>query len=906
MSDAPRPPQGEGSDENGKGGEPRIPRGLVAEPPLLATYRIQLTPEFGFEQLRSRLPYLARLGVSHIYLSPCLEAVSGSAHGYDVTDPSRVRAELGGELGSEALFEACRELGLGVVLDIVPNHMAASATHNPWWRDLLRWGAASPRARYFDVDWARHDGRVLLPILGSTRRDALATGELRLELGPEGLALSVDDESLPIAARSLPLIFAGIAGHDAALSERLGRLAAVVASGATREEVEAAEEAVLDRLREPERRSEAVAALAAINALPERLQEVIEAQFYRLRFWRAGLEELNYRRFFDVSTLAALRVEDCAVFDDVHVQLRRWLASGALAGVRVDHPDGLKDPEQYLERLRSLVGPRLVIVEKILQPGEGLPRSWPVEGTTGYDFASIATRLFVDSGAEASLTATYCRLAELPGYDYAHSVGAAKGRALRELFGAEVAALTARALPVCEAARGASGAGDVQRALVALITGLPVYRTYLRSGRPASESDRAALETACRHALAESPELGPLVNRLADVLIGTRVNPRHDDLASAFQQLSGPAMAKGLEDTIFYDDARLLALNEVGCDPARFGASVEEFHAHARHIQQNWPKTLSTVSTHDTKRSSDARLRIALLSELPGEWAVQSEAWMRRARSLPGGASVDPRTLYFVIQTLVGVFPISMDRLQTYLLKAVREAKAWTSWLSPDLPREGRFAEFVVALLEDAEFQGELSSFVARLEPAFVRHSLALTLLQLMAPGVPDIYQGTELWDFSLADPDNRRRVDFTARERLLEQLEASGVGEALSGTLSSAPWRADGSAPGAGLGAEKLWLIRRALWVRRTRPECFDARGAYTSLAVLGDERHRVIAFQRGAGVVVVAPRLTLSLAGGWRGTRVVLPEGRFIDALTGEPVVSGRLADLVARFPVALLVEG
>jgi (1->4)-alpha-D-glucan 1-alpha-D-glucosylmutase len=876
----------------------------AAAPPLVASYRVQLTPEFGFEQLRSRLPYLARLGISHVYLSPCLEAVSGSAHGYDVTDPSRVRAELGGELACLALFDACSELGLGVLMDIVPNHMAASAS-NPWWRDLLRWGAASPYACYFDVDWARHDGRVLLPILGTTRRHALTTGELRLELGAEGLVLWVDDEPLPIAARSVPFIFAGLGAEDAALGERLGRLSAATTEGAARPEIERAERELLERLAAPEVRPSARAELDAINALPERLQEVIELQFYRLRFWRAGLEELNYRRFFDISTLAALRVEDRAVFDAVHVQLGRWLAHGALAGVRVDHPDGLKDPEQYLERLRGLVGARWLLVEKILRPGEELPRSWPVDGTTGYDFASIATRLFIDAGAEAALTATYCRLAELPDYDYAHSVAAAKGRALRELFGAEVAALTARALPVCESARGASGAGDVQQALLALLTGLPVYRTYLRAGRAASDGDRASLEAACGHALAESPELGPLVNRLADVLIGTRVNPRRDELASAFQQLSGPAMAKGLEDTIFYDDARLLALNEVGSDPARFGAGVEEFHAHARRIQLAWPKTLCTVSTHDTKRSADARLRIALLSELPGEWAVRSEAWMRRARSLPGGASVDPRTLYFLLQTLVGVFPISLERLQAYLLKAVREAKAWTSWLSPDLPREASFAELVAALLADAEFQAELSSFVARLEPAFVRHSLALTLLELTAPGVPDIYQGTELWDYSLADPDNRRPVDFDARARLLDVLDGPATpgmfAAALGGDRRSAEAR-----PLDVPGAEKLWLIRRALWVRRTRPECFDARGAYTSLAVVGEERQRVVAFQRGTGVVVVAPRLTLSLTSGWGGTRVVLPEGRFVDVLTGEPAVSGRLCDLVARFPVALLVEG
>ena len=870
--------------------------------PLVATYRVQLTPAFNFDALRARLAYLVELGISHVYLSPCLEAVSGSAHGYDVTDPTRVRQELGGDAGCRALLEACKARGVGVIMDIVPNHMAASAEHNPWWRDVLRWGESSPFASYFDVDWARHDGRVLLPILGSSRRTAVARGNVTLELAGGELELVVEDERLPLAARSLPLVLGEAALGDPQLHAVLQRLEVLLGSGAGRAALEAVEREVLAWLAPPERPARVAAALAAA---PERLQAVLEAQFYRLRFWRSGLEELNYRRFFDVSGLAALRVEDRAVFDAVHVQIRRWLSSGAIDGVRVDHPDGLKDPEQYLERLRALLGARWLFVEKILEPGERLPASWPVDGTTGYDFASIGLRLFVDSGAEAALTATYCRLAELPAYDYRQLVSAAKGRALRELFGAEVAALTARALPVCEAARGASGAGDVQQALLGLLTGLPVYRTYLRPGVPASESDRAALEVACRLAVAESPELAPLIDRLVDHLIGTRAAPRHDELAAAFQQLSGPARAKGVEDTVFYDDARLLALNEVGNDPGRFGAAVEEFHEHARHVHAHWPRTLLATSTHDTKRSEDVRLKIALLSEVPGEWAALSEAWMQRARGLPGGDRVDPRTLYFLLQTLVGAHPISLERLQVYLLKAVREAKAWTSWLSPDPTREQSFSELVAALLADEVFRTELEAFVARLEPAFARHALALTLLKLTAPGVPDIYQGTELWDNSLADPDNRRPVDYDLRERLLGQRPA-WLGRSAARVFPLEVGGGSGAGPASDRGEEKLWLIRRTLEVRREHPEHFDARGAYTSLAVVGDERHRVVAFQRGTGVVVVAPRLTLSLTRGWRDTRVVLPEGRFVDAFTGEAAVGGLLEHLVARFPVALLVQG
>jgi (1->4)-alpha-D-glucan 1-alpha-D-glucosylmutase len=413
-----------------------------------------------------------------------------------------------------------------------------------------------------------------------------------------------------------------------------------------------------------------------------------------------------------------------------------------------------------------------------------------------------------------------------------------------------------------------------------------VYRTYLRPGRAASENDVLWLDAARRQAVTEQPELAPLVGRLVDLLIGTGNTPRNDELATAFQQLSGPAMAKGLEDTVLYDDARLLALNEVGGDPGRFGGSVEEFHEHCQHVQQHWPRTLLASSTHDTKRSEDVRLRIALLSELPLEWAQFAESSMQRARALPGGASVDPRTLYFLLQTLVGVWPISFERLKAYLLKAVREAKAWTSWLSPDLPREALLGEFTRALLDDAGFGVELGRLVQRLQAPFERHSLSSCLLKLTAPGVPDIYQGTELWDFSLADPDNRRPVDFALRERLLRALASAA------------------RAPSGSQGEVKLWLISQVLRLRRERPECFDARGSYTPLEVEGDERQRVVAFQRGADVLCVAPRLTLGLES-WADTRVRLPRGRFVDLFSGRTPDSGHLAPLLERFPVALLIR-
>jgi (1->4)-alpha-D-glucan 1-alpha-D-glucosylmutase len=866
---------------------------------VLATYRIQLTPQFRFRELEACVPYLARLGVSHLYISPCLEAVPGSSHGYDVTEPGRVRQDFGGEEARASLFDACRRYGLAVLLDIVPNHMAASARYNPWWRDLLSWGAASPFARYFDVDWARHDGRVSLPIL-SAGRAASAGDELSLEIGSDGLELRVQQHVLPLAARSLGIVLAELAPEAApGLWQQLQRLELELrAETSSHVQRVASVRAVSESLLAEPCRSLLSRLLQRLNAAPERLRAVLEAQHYRLQSWRAGMDEINYRRFFDISELAALRVEDAEVFAAVHVQIRAWVESGEVAALRVDHPDGLKDPAQYFERLRALPQLGWVLAEKVLSTGERLPLEFQVDGTTGYDFLNVASRLYVDAGAEHALTRTYCRLAELPSYDVQRAVRAAKARALRELFGAEVAALTARALPACQAERGrAFGAGDVQRALVALLTGLPVYRTYLRPGQPASETDRLWLEAARRHALAELPDLAPLAARLVELLIGAGHAPRNDEFATAFQQLSGPAMAKGLEDTVLYDDARLLALNEVGGDPGRFGGSVEEFHEHCRYIQAHWPRTLLASSTHDTKRSEDARLRIALLSELPTEWTISAETWMRRARALPGGSTVDPRTLYFLLQTLVGVWPISGERLHAYLLKAVREAKAWTSWFSPDLPREAALRELTGALLQDGEFGGEIAHFVRRLQPAFERHSLSLCLLKLAAPGVPDIYQGTELWDFSLADPDNRRPVDFALRERLLAALDAPGVRGVPADRAELAP-------PALSHGEAKLWVISRLLRLRRERPECFDRRGTYTPLEVEGDERQRVVAFQRGGDLLCVAPRLTYGLAS-WGDTRVRLPRGRFVDLFSGRSADSGHLALLLERFPVALLLR-
>jgi (1->4)-alpha-D-glucan 1-alpha-D-glucosylmutase len=664
-----------------------------------ATYRLQLRPSFGFDAAAAIAPYLRRLGASHVYSSPYLQAAPGSTHGYDVVDHHHVNDELGGEEGHAEVGAALAKAGLGQVLDIVPNHMAIGTPRNRWWWDVLKHGPSSRYARYFDVDWdppeSKLRNKVLLPVLGDHYGRVLDAGELVVDRSGDEYVVRYHEHVFPL-------------------------------TGSPRDDLDA----------------------------------WLEEQHYRLAYWRTAGRELDYRRFFDITTLIGLRVEDAEVFADTHRRVIEWVHDGVVDGLRVDHPDGLRDPEGYLHLLHGATDGGWIVVEKILEPGERLPSTWPVAGTTGYDFLNLVTGLFVDPAAEAPFTDLY---AELTGEktEWEEVAVEKKLLVLREVLAADLIRLAHLFVQVCERHPRYRDytRHELTDVLREVIASFPVYRTYVRPREGvACAEDRRHVESVIAAAVARRPDLDSyLVDFLRRILLGEL--PEEYELVERFQQLTGPVMAKGVEDTAFYTFNRLVCLNEVGGDPGRFGRSVEEFHRWcAEHAAGNG---LLATSTHDTKRSEDVRARIAVLTEAPDEWAVFARRWVR-------DGAVDANAQYLLLQTLVGAWPVSLDRAVAYAQKATKEAKARTSWTDPDPEYDAAVRALVEEWLGHDGFVADTGVLVDRIGDRGRVNSLAQTLLLLTAPGVPDIYQGTELWDDSLVDPDNRRPVDYELRRRSL------------------------------------------------------------------------------------------------------------------------------------------
>jgi (1->4)-alpha-D-glucan 1-alpha-D-glucosylmutase len=811
-----------------------------------STYRLQLHAGFGFDSAAAIAPYLSALGVSHVYSSPYLQAVKGSQHGYDVVDHSRVNSELG---GAEGHARFCQTLGandLGQVLDIVPNHMSIAGRANLWWWDVLRHGQRSRYATYFDVDWNSPEpklrGKVLMPILGERYGRVLDSGDLKLVDEPEGPVLHYFEHELPIDPESLD--------------------------------------------------GKAVDGLASD---PEALHQLLERQNYRLAHWRTAGHELDYRRFFDINSLAALRMEEEEVFQATHRLVLGWLAEGVLDGLRIDHPDGLRDPRQYLERLHAAAPRAWIVVEKILAADERPPARWPVAGTTGYEFLNRLTALYVDGSAEEALTRLY---SEFTGIDEAFIEIAYKCKklVLRDLLASDLRRLTANFVRVCEGNRHYRdftrlAIGEV---LAEFIACLRVYRTYVRAGEPPSPADGERIVAAAAEAKVRRPDLDPeLVDFLVSILLGRHRGEEEDNLVARLQQTTGAVMAKGVEDTAFYRYNRFVALNEVGGDPSRFAIGPETFHTAMAEAAREHPDAMLATSTHDTKRSEDVRARLALLSEIPDAWTAAVLRWSVLNARHRRGSIPDRNTEYLLYQTLVGAHPIGADRLLVYLEKAAREAKVHTSWTSIDEGYESTLREFVERSLADPEFSAAVESFVRPLLTPGRTNSLAWKLLAMTAPGVPDLYQGSELWDLALVDPDNRRPVDYELRRRLLGELEGLAAKDA---------WlRAEEGLP-------KLLLVQRALQLRKRRPAAFGAGAAYRPLPVRGPKARHAVAFARAEEVVTVVPRLILRLGGDWAGTELDLPPGSWRDELSGAAVEGGRrpLAELLGSFPVALLARG
>jgi (1->4)-alpha-D-glucan 1-alpha-D-glucosylmutase len=803
-----------------------------------STYRLQVQPAFTFKDAADQADYLAALGVSHAYLSPILAPAPGSVHGYDVVSHEFLNEEAGGSEGFDLLTAALREAGLGTVVDVVPNHMTTptpASLNHPWWF-LLRDGRESDHGHWFDVDWEAEDGRVLVPVLGQPLESVLAAGELAVETGggPHGneTVLRYFDHVFPVRP-----------GTEA-----------------------------LD------------------------LPELVAAQRYRLCDWHEGGSRLNYRRFFDVTTLAAVRVEDDDVFDQTHRLLLEEFRAGTIDGFRIDHPDGLADPGGYLARLADATGGAWVVAEKILEGHEQLPDDWCCAGTTGYDSLLRVQQVFVDAAGEQPLDEL---LAELVGeqQDLATMVHRAKEQVVAEVQEAEVNRLMRLVGRILVGEDQAA----LRRGLEALLVSMDRYRAYLVPGaEPAPEQ-----LTVLAHAEARAAELVSEEDRDALAMVaqlasgghlpGAQVDTRgaQREFVVRFQQTCGPVMAKGIEDTAFYRYSRLTGLNEVGGDPSRLGRGPVELHDFAARQLATWPTTMTTLSTHDTKRSEDVRARLSVISELPREWAE----WVRTGRDLAAphrGSRLDAATEYLLWQTAVGAWPVSTERLQAYATKAVREAKQHTTWTDPDAGYEADVARFVDALTTDPALTSHLALWVERAAPAARATTLGQKLLQLVLPGVPDVYQGTEVVDLSLVDPDNRRPVDFASRRARLTRLDA---GE-----------------PPRDLDDEKLLITSRVLRLRRDHPEWFT--GEHATYAAVPTSSGHALAVGRGdaggAQVVAVATRLSeqLRAEGGWGAATITLPEGTWVDLLDvgGQPqAVSGEvdLAGLLQALPVAVLVR-
>jgi (1->4)-alpha-D-glucan 1-alpha-D-glucosylmutase len=882
---------------------------LPAARPWLATYRLQLHAGFTFDDVAAVSGYLADLGVSHVYLSPCLQAARGSTTGYDVVDYSRLSELLGGAAGYDRMTRQLAAAGLGQLLDIVPNHMALAGRANAWWWDVLENGPSSRYASYFDIDWDPPERKltatVLMPVLGDRYGRVLEAGELAVRRDGGSFVVSYHEHEAPLSPRTLDELIARAAAS--AQSPELKQLAADLASLPHALLTEAT--AVTERHRgigelrarlailcqqNQDLASAIDAEIAALNGSPDALDELLSRQNFRLAYWGTAAEELSYRRFFNIENLAGLRAEDAEVFADTHRLIRELVTSGAVDGLRVDHVDGLADPDGYLGRLREATGAARIVVEKVLDPDEQLPPSWPVAGTTGYDFLNRVTELFVDPDGAAAIQHGYASFTGVE-HRYAEVVHAAKLQVLRTELAAELERLTAALAGICERHRRQRDytRRELRDVLAEMLASFGVYRIYPRRGRRATLADSARVATAIALVRRRHPEFDPeLVGFVGELLVLRHGAEPEADFAVRFAQLSGPVMAKGTEDTAFFRYQPLTCLNEVGGDPGGVGRSVQDFHDAMANAVLQAPEAMLTLSTHDTKRSADVRARIGVLSELPDDWGQAADRWAQHNERHKRDGWPDRNAEYLLYQTLVGTWPIESSRIRVFMAKAAREAKVHTSWTDPRLDYEAALDGFVAAVLADRAFIADLQAFLAGnlIVERGRANSVVQTALLLTCPGIPDLYQGTELWEETLADPDNRRSVDFVVRSKLLAYLADASPEAALA--------LADDGGP-------KIWLIQRLLRHRRASPACYDSDSAYEQLDVSGPKALHAVAFGRSGGLAVVVPRLLGGLAEGWEGTTVRLPAGSWASVLTGEQVAGGdtNVAALLRRFPVAVL---
>ncbi len=950
-----------------------------------ATYRIQFNAQFTFKDAEALIPYLQDLGISDIYASPILKAFPGSTHGYDITDHSQLNPELGTRADFDQFVAGLHAHGMKLIVDVVPNHMGIAENSNAWWNDVLENGRSSAYASYFDIDWTpvkpELAGKVLIPILGDQYGQVLEAGQIQLAYQDGAFCLRYGPHQLPLApgtyTQILTLPAAGLKetlGETAEPVIELQSILTAISYLPGRSEADTAK--IAERMREKEVIKRRIAALYNTNpevqsAFAETitqfngqvgaphsfdlLDELINTQPYRMAYWRVAAEEINYRRFFDINTMAAIRVELLEVFNDTHHLIFDLIASGQISGLRIDHPDGLWNPPEYFRRLQeryitemvwrtdetveraeiaALVStwfddhqatqppderqyPLYVVVEKILSEKEPLPRSWAVYGTTGYDFMNLVNGVFVDTRAEAAMSDAY---ASFTGSSraFADMETDSKRKIMREALSSEVNSLAHQLERLSEQNRHTRDftLNGLRHALREVMAALSIYRTYSNTDDDVAERDRRFLDEAVRDAKRRNPGVSASVfDFVRDTLMLRNRDEFDDDLVRfvmRFQQITSPVMAKSIEDTLYYVYNRLVSLNEVGGSPAVYGVTLEEFHAQNIKRCRQWRYAMLATSTHDTKRSADVRARLNVLSEMPQEWAQLLGRWRELNAAHKVAGLPDANDEYLLYQALLGAFPLQVDgaadwrvlgdRVAAYMAKATKEAKVHTSWTNADDAYDQAVRDFVAALLKHGKANPFIQVFLPfqRRVAYFGRfNSLSQELLKLTCPGVPDTYRGSESWDFSLVDPDNRRPVDYGQYRALLAEVQKLG------------------SVPESFVLDDriKLFLVQRALNFRREHPDYFGASD-YEPIAAQGAKADHVIAFRRiyqGKSILVVVPRLIATLTDGeerpptgevWGDTHMVVDGGPYRNVFTGEVVNGGdvALSQALSYFPVGL----
>jgi (1->4)-alpha-D-glucan 1-alpha-D-glucosylmutase len=981
----------------------------------ISTYRFQFNAGFRFEDARQLLPYLHALGVSHCYASPILRARAGSQHGYDITNHNEINPEIGTPKEFERFVRELKALGMGLVLDVVPNHMGIGHGTNPWWQDVLENGQASEHADFFDIDWnplkAELRGRVLLPVLGAAYGDELEQGHLQIKYQDGSFFVSYYDKRFPLDPASYPLIFEALpnlrdfrddpAWHDTEYPQLQTVIRGFRDLAPNRsdngpgimhrqKEIPPLKQQLARLHERSEHVREAIAeAVRLVNGDPgdvhsfDALHRILECQAYRLAHWRVSTEEINYRRFFDINDLVGLRMENPAVFAETHKLIRKLLADGSIDGLRLDHPDGLFNPVQYFTRIQMLFAaahccgpepttptanngleqdivsifgagpeysrqaPLYVLVEKILEHGEHLSKDWPVDGTVGYEFGNELNHVFINSRAQRYLTNFYYRFIGGP-LDINRLIYESKMLIMRSSLSSEVTVLTHLLDQLSSSDRRAR---DITRALLKeaireTVANFPVYRTYIDARGQISDSDRQYIGEAIARAKRRNPMESPAPYDFLKSVLLLESPPGADDsdqyrnrlrFTLKFQQLTGPVMAKGLEDTACYVFNRFISANEVGGSPAQFGIPLDEFHRGNLERWRDWPNSMLGTSTHDSKRSEDVRARLNVMSEMPKEWSAQVVRWRRanksKKRTLADARIVpDANEEYFLYQTLIGTWPMDLNdsnrddyihRIQEYMNKAVHESKVNLSWINPNPEYSDTLKHFIARVLTPGTsrrpnpFLQQMESFVPPLQYFGVVNSLSQVLLKITSPGVPDIYRGTEFFDFSLVDPDNRRPVDYGLRQQTLAELlrrEHAGESVPLCGEMLET--FNDSRA--------KMWTTIQAMRFRRDNSGLFR-QGDYVPVFAGGAHREHVIAFARQHErhtALTAVPRFPYTLMKGemrpplgedvWKDATIELPPGatgEFRNVLTGESVTArdGRLLcrEVFAHFPVALLMN-